>query len=429
MQKILKSPRNGCAFQGALQTVLAIKNAVPVVHSTAGCAYQNYLANSASGLASPFITADEVPGTNMQERHIIFGGASRLREQIKNTLKVIDGKLYVVLNSCPSAMVGDDVDAMVREVQEQGEKVIDGLSAGFHGDVHYGYQQILTEIFKNLPKIENSGAQKEGKLVNIFGIIPQKDLFYKGDLEEIKRILSSLGVKANTFFGKEDGSEELLKAKNASLNIVFSRWGEAAADKLTELYSIPTISFDSIPLGLEETAEFLKKVAEALKLDFAGAEAFLAEEEAELAYYFSGIRELYYQNHLAKTVDIVGDEASVIKYSKFLKKYFGAEIATAVITDFFPSDDNPESAKAESLEGLAEKIYFAQDATEIQRLIRYTESNLILASALEKGTAEKKKAPLLQVSYPAGDKVILNRTHAGLRGAVEVAEDYLREVV
>ena len=163
MQKILKNPRNGCAFQGALQTIQAIKNAVPVVHSTAGCAYQSYLAGLAS--AAPFIRTDEVPGTNMQERHIIFGGASRLREQIKNTLKVIDGKLYVVLNSCPSAMVGDDVDAMVREVQEQGEKVIDGLSAGFHGDVHYGYQQILTEIFQNLPKIENSEVTRKAHYV------------------------------------------------------------------------------------------------------------------------------------------------------------------------------------------------------------------------------------------------------------------------
>ena len=422
MQKILKNPRNGCAFQGALQTIQAIKNTVPVVHSTAGCAYQSYLAGLASGSAAPFIRTDEVPGTNMQERHIIFGGASRLREQIKNTLKVIDGKLYVVLNSCPSAMVGDDVDAMVREVQEQGEKVIDGLSAGFHGDVHYGYQQILTEIFQNLPKIENSGVQKEGNLVNIFGIIPQKDIFYKGDLAEIKRILSSLGIKTNTFFGKEDGSEELLKAKNASLNIVFSRWGKAPADKLTELYSIPTISFDSIPLGLDETAEFLKKVADSLNLDFAPAQAFLEEEAADFAYYFSSLREAYYENHLAKSVDIVGDEASVVKYSGFLKKYFGSEIATAIITDFFPSDDNPESAKAESLKNIAEKVYFAQDSTEIQGLLRYTESSLILASSLEEGTAEKKQAPIILTSYPAGRKVILNRTHAGIRGAVEVAE-------
>ena len=117
MQNILKTPRNGCALQGSLQTLQEIKGVIPVIHSTQGCAYQNYLANNCAGFGNSFITTEELPGTNMQERHIIFGGASRLREQIKNTLKVIDGKLYVVLNSCPSAMVGDDVDAMVRESQ------------------------------------------------------------------------------------------------------------------------------------------------------------------------------------------------------------------------------------------------------------------------------------------------------------------------
>ena len=425
MQTILKTPRNGCAFQGALQTVQEIKNVIPIVHSTTGCAFQNFLANSAAGFTTSFIPTEEIPGTDMQERHIIFGGASRLREQIKNTLKVIDGKLYVVLNSCPSAMVGDDVDAMVREVQEQGEKVVDGLQAGFHGDVHYGYQQILTEIFQNLPKVENSGVQKEANLVNIFGIVPQKDLFFKGDLEEITRVLASLGIKANTFFGKEDGSEELLNAKNASLNIVFSRWGNAPAEKLNALYNIPTLSFESLPLGLEETAEFLKKVANALSLDFSPAEKFLEEEAKKLDYYFSSLLEIFYQNHLAKTVDIVGDEATVIKYANFLKTHFNAKIATAIITDFFPSDDNPESAKAESLKNVAEKIFIAQDATEIEKILRYTESNLILGSSLEESVAEKKGVPLLVVSYPAYHTVILNRTHAGITGALAVAEDFV----
>ena len=167
MQNILKTPRNGCALQGSLQTLQEIKGVIPVIHSTSGCAYQNFLANKASGFGKSFISTEELPGTDMQERHIIFGGASRLREQIKNTIKVIDGKLYVVLNSCPSAMVGDDVDAMVRESQEQGEKVIDGLSAGFHGDVHYGYSQILTEVFQNLSKVDKSEVNKEKNLVNI----------------------------------------------------------------------------------------------------------------------------------------------------------------------------------------------------------------------------------------------------------------------
>lgn len=431
MQNILKTPRNGCALQGSLQTLQEIKGVIPVIHSTPGCAYQNYLANNSAGFGNSFITTEELPGTNMQERHIIFGGASRLREQIKNTLKVIDGKLYVVLNSCPSAMVGDDVDAMVRESQEQGEKVIDGLAAGFHGDVHYGYSQVLTEVFQSLPKIEKSEVKKEKNLVNIFGILPQKDLFYKGDLEEINRILSAAGIKTNQFFSFEGGAEQLINAKNASLNIVFSRWGEAPAKKLEELYSIPTLTFDSLPLGFDETVDFLKAVVEKLGLDFSLAQDFLTKEASRLNYYFSAIKELFYQQHINRKIDIVADEANAVRYSRFLKKYFGATIASAIITDFVPNEDNPETAKAESLKDLAEKIYFAQDQSEIEKILSFSESTLILGSSLEAPVSERKnvQSQLLVVSYPSYKNLILNKTHAGISGAIQFSEDYVKAVL
>ena len=431
MQTILKNPRNGCAFQGALQTVLSIKGAIPIVHSTSGCAYQNYLANKAAGFGDGFISAVEAPGTNMQERHIIFGGASRLREQIKNTVKVVDGKLYVVLNSCPSAMVGDDVDAMVREANEQDEKVLDGLSAGFHGDVHYGYSQILTEIFSNLPKIfpenndETTAEKKKEYSVNIFGIIPQKDLTYKGDLEEIKNILGKFGIKANIFFGKSDGVQELLDAKNADLSVSFSKWGIKPAEKLKQLYNIPIVSFDAVPLGLEETGSFLKEVLAKLELDAKPLEEYITEEIERTSFYFSSLREIFYQKHLNKPVDIIADEANAIRFSTFLKNYFGTTINSAIITDFVPSDDYPETKKADELKVIANRIYFSQDAGEISDLLSFTESKIILGSSLEKKIASKKNVDYVAISYPDSDRVYLSKTYAGITGSITFAEDYI----
>jgi len=434
MQTILKNPRNGCAFQGALQTVLAIKGAVPIVHSTSGCAYQNYLANKAGGFGDNSLSTLEAPGTNMQERHIIFGGASRLREQIKNTVKVVDGKIYVVLNSCPSAMVGDDVDAMVREANEQGEKVIDGLSAGFHGDVHFGYSQILTEIFGNLPKIfqeteaaDSTSTNFSGEYkatVNLLGIIPNKDLTYKGDLEEIKNILGRFGVKANTFFGNTDGVQELLDAKKADLTISFSKWGTNPAEKLKQLYEIQVLSFTSVPLGLDETTTFLKAVFDQLKLDFALAEKYLQEEAEKTDFYFSSLRELFYQKHLNKPVDIVADEANAVRFSNFLKNHFGTEINSAIITDFVPTEDYPESKKAEELASLANEIHFSQDTSEINSLLSYTNTKIILGSSLEKKSSEKKKGKLFAASYPDNDHVYLSKTYAGITGSINFTEDF-----
>ena len=185
----VKSPRNGCGLHGALQTVTEIKGIVPIVHANAGCAIQNYLADKSSGQVGSAVSGEEIFSTDALERHVIFGGASRLREQIKNTIKVAEADLYIVLNSCESAMVGDDVEAMTRESREQGEQVIECLTAGFHGDSHYGYEAVVSDILKKIKLVKEVEKEKNDRLVNIFGVLPHKDIYFKGDLEEIKRIL------------------------------------------------------------------------------------------------------------------------------------------------------------------------------------------------------------------------------------------------
>ena len=305
-------PRNGCALHGAVSTIEEIKGVVPIVHANQGCSVQNYLAQKTGGDGSADIEGFSIPGTTVQERHVIFGGASRLREQIKNTVKVIDGDLYVVLNSCESAMVGDDIDAMTKESLEQGEPILDSVLAGFHGDNHSGYAQVLTDIFKKLPEIfPAEETAEDGIRVNLLGIIPRHDIFYKGELRELKRILKAAGIRANTFFGSEGGVEELKAASHAKLTISFSKWGRQPAETLRDLYGIPVLSFDTVPVGYTEVREFVKAVLDAINgsSEFTEeTEKFFQEAEEEYRYYLGRLEEDFYSHHLNRKVGIVGDE-------------------------------------------------------------------------------------------------------------------------
>lgn len=428
MQTVIENPRNGCGLHGAVQTVQEIKGVVPIVHSNAGCAVSNYLANQASGLGNGFVSGYSIPGTDVQERHVIFGGASRLREQIKNTLKVVNGELYIVLNSCESAMVGDDIDAMTREAQEQGESVIDSLIAGFHGDSHYGYENVLADIIRKLPEVKKTEGEKIENLVNIFGILPQKDIYFKGDLEEIKRILEGIGLKVNTFFGYTDGVQELIQAPGAALNLVFSKWGIKAAKELEKLYGIQSLVYTSVPTGIREVREFVNELTEKLSLDEERAQHFLQQEEENFRYYFRGIAESFFQEHIGKKVAIVGDESNVVRYASYLKEYLGAIVETAVVTDFFPSEEFTQSAKTEQLKGIAKQVHFSQDGTEINKILRHSDVELLLASSLEDEVAEKKGILNFAVSYPVYEKAILNKSYAGIRGALTFTEDFITKV-
>ncbi|MCD7981420.1 MAG: nitrogenase molybdenum-iron protein [Clostridiales bacterium] len=428
MQTVIENPRNGCGMHGVLQTVQEIRGVVPIVHSNAGCAVSNYLANRASGSGNGYVSGYDIPGTNVQERHVIFGGASRLREQIKNTLKVADGRLYIVLNSCESAMVGDDVDAMTREAQEQHESVIDSLTAGFHGDSHFGYESVLVDIIRQLPTVRPVPEENIPNLVNVFGIVPQKDVCFKGNLEEIRRILEGIGVKANIFFGFEDGTEEFAKAPAASLNLVFSKWGIRAAKELEKLYKTQYLVFPYIPTGIREVRAFAEEILDKLALDPEPADRFLEEEERQFRYYLSGIAESFYRENAGRRIAIVGDESDVRRYSSYLSEYLGAVVTDAVITDDFPDGETTQNERAEALKDVAGQVCFSQDSAEIAKIIKNSEAQLILASSLEDEAAGRKGIPNLAVSYPVYGKAILTKSHAGIHGALTLTEDYMTKI-
>ena len=427
MQTVIRNPRNGCALHGAIQTIEEIRGVVPIVHSNAGCTIQNYLANKASGLGNGYVSGASIPSTSVQERHVIFGGASRLREQIKKTIKVVNGDLYLVLNSCESAMVGDDIAAMTKEVVEQGEAVIDCLHAGFHGDSHYGYENVVTDIIKKLPTVKKTEGEKEANLVNLFGILPQKDIYFKGDLAEIKRILEGIGLKVNTFFGPQNGVEEFKNAPNAALNLVFSKWGIKPAEKLEELYGIPKLVFSSVPVGIKEVRDFVEKVAGSLNLQEETVNTFLQKEEETFRYYFQGIADSFFEEQVGKVIALVGDESTVLRIGTFVKEYLGAIIDVAVVTDGFPGEDG-KIKKSEELKALANEVYFTQDGREIDNILVHSDVELILGSSLEEGAAKKKETVNLEISYPVYHKAILNKTYAGVNGALALTEDYISKV-
>lgn len=427
MAAVVERPRNGCALHGAVQTLSEIGGIIPIVHANGGCSVQNYLANRASGLAGGYVKGLSVPGTNFQERHIIFGGASRLREQIKNTLKVFEGEVYIVLNSCESAMVGDDIEAMTREAREQGEPVIESLLAGFNGDSHYGYEALLTDLFKKLPRVKKIEQNTDNKLVNIIGIVPNQDIYFKGDLEEISRILAGIGLKSNTFFNS-NGVKELETVQNARLNIVFSKWGIRAAEYLKEEYGTDYIVFDRIPTGFDEVKEFVNTIGDKLMLCYDVVDNFTEKEKEYFDYYFSRVSDQFYKGNFSKEVSLAGDEKTVRQIAEFIKKYLGARIKTAIITDFFPGDENPVDVKAEELKGLADNVKFSQDGKEIYGILLRSDSDIIAGSSLEEEAAENAGSHLWEISYPIYGQTVLNKTYAGIRGAITLAEDYIREV-
>jgi len=331
----------GCEFQGALRTAVEIGGLVPIVHSNAGCAVQGYLHDLYVGTALAD-GGERIPATSVIERHVIFGGTSRLREQIKNTIKVFDGRAYIVINGCESAMVGDDSAAMAKESREQGVNVINCNTAGFRAGPAHGYECVMTDLLRNLQAL--GPIDKPNAIyVNVFGIVPVEFPFYRGDLAEISRLLSGVGIKSNVFFSR-DGLEQVKRAPHAALSISFSEWGNGPAQFLETEYGTPVLRFDKLPVGFADTEAFLQAVLNKKNYNKETADTFLQGEKERFESFCESVIPYATAAH-SKTA--IGESLKIYDIAKFLSSFFGADIADDEIDGLIKIDaeNSPPVAK------------------------------------------------------------------------------------
>lgn len=406
----LQIGRYGCAFQGALRTALEIPGIVPVVHSNGGCALQGSLSDYAAGLGYGSHGGLEIPSTNALERHVVFGGGSRLREQIKNSAKVVKANLYAVLNGCEPAMVGDDIQAMVKEAVSQGIPVFASETAGFKGLPHAGYEIFMDNLIRALPLALDSkeaAPSGQGLSVNLLGIIPGVNIHFQNDLRELSSLLNGVGISSNYLFN-ENGWSQLCHLPEASLTLVFSRWGMQAARRLEELFGVPWLLIPDIPVGPDAVGEFLKTVGNALNLPSEKIEGYINKQEREFHHIFQRIFDYYYAEDVEKSVTIVSDENYGKGYGDFLSRYLGAGAVQII-----PAD-HPENGQ--------------QPHTPRQSVIS-SGSRFILGSALESRLGEELKIASLAVEYPLEDQIVLGSTYIGMNGALRLAEDYISAII
>ncbi|MEI7747883.1 MAG: nitrogenase component 1 [Chlorobiaceae bacterium] len=416
--------RNSCALHGALQVIGAIEGVIPVLHTTAGCGAQHFLGVNRLNAGGDTFGAPPVSSSNISEKHVVFGGGSRLREQLKNTIKVVEGELYFIVTGCSTEMVGDDIPAMAKEGREQDFPVIYANTPGFRGDVHQGYQLAIKALIEQLPALGKAVEVPSKRVVNIWGVVPNQDPFWSGNLEELGRLLKGIGLEPNLLFGYGQGLASWQKIPDALLNIVVSVWGEGTAKLLEQRYGTPVLAVEGLPVGAA-SARLLRAVSERLELDRQRTELFIQSEEKRLYTSLGALADTYYRAGFQREFALVGESAQVVGVSEFLTGTLGLVPRTLIITDNPPEE--VREALSILLKGLVHgdrtELFFSEDHAEITDLVVAGAAELVLGSALEKSVALELGVPFLQLSFPVADRLVLNRCYTGYRGAATLLED------
>jgi nitrogenase molybdenum-iron protein beta chain len=432
----ISRPRYGCAI-GAYHSAVAIPKVVPILDCGPGCGdkqfvslafYNGYQGGGYGGGATP-------PSINTTEKEVVFGGNDRLRELIQGSLKVIEADLFVVTTGCVSDIVGDDVQSVVGEFQRRNAPVVYAETGGFRGNNFIGHELIVRSIIDQF--LGDYDGPKEKGLVNVWTELPYHNTFWRGDLEEVKRILEGIGLKVNILFGHESaGIEEWKTVPKAQFNLVLHTWlGLQTAEHLQKKYGQPFLHVPIIPIGPLQTGKFLKEVGEFAGLDQSKVDAFIKKEEESYYKYMEDFTDFFseYWWGVPSRFAIVTDSAYALAITKYLVNQFGLIPIKAIATENPPEEyrDLISEEFRNIDEDVSIEVQFIEDGHVVEQEILNAPQPpaIIFGTTWDRDVAKELGAGIVEVSFPASYEVVLSRGYVGYKGALSLLEKIFTETI
>ncbi len=437
MSKFIERPRYLCTMGGAVATLKALPRTISILHASAGCGgnFANALNGAAGYLGSGYCAGQALPSTNVCENDIVFGGEDRLEEQIANTLEVVDGDLYFVVTGCMVDIIGDDSVSIANRFRQQGKPVFAAETGGFKGNSFKGYDIVLSKL---VAEFVEKNPVKDKQTVNLFGLVPIQDVFWKGNLNALKALINKLGYKVNTFFGEGETIENLRKSAAAGLNIVVSDvYGVQPARVFEETHGVPYI-IASLPIGPAGTEQFLHQVGAALGVDKKFVDKVVADEKARYYSYVERLGDVYNDLDLQRYSVVVADANYAQALTRFIADDLGWLPELVVITDVLSEEEQQLVTNRfdDFVSGIKPKVVFDTDTTNVSKHLnavwprnsnaRYYDSfspAFVFGSSLDRDFAEALGAAHLSVAYPISNRIVLDRAYAGCSGALRLVED------
>jgi len=446
MSSFIEKPRFACPLGGALATVGALPRVVPILHSSQGCGGNSNgaIMGAAGHLGSGYCGGASVPASGISEQQIVFGGITRLEEQLQSTTEIIDADLFVVITGCTAEIIGDDVPAVVRAYNADRNSrapLIHATAAGFKGNSYFGYDSVLQSLFRDYVV---PAEKKKKHHVNLWGAPPAFDVFWEGNLLELRRILEGIGLTVNSFFTNRDSLPVIRNSAEAELNIVVSPVnGVPAAEVFKEVHGVDHFITD-LPIGAKATETFVREVAQRLDLCKKQVETFLEAENKRYYHFFNRISDSYCDLDLQRYTVIVADTTYAVALTRFAVKELGWLPTLVAITD--PIEDDKKPPFLDLFEGILDNpkatVVYETDASQVSKHLfkRWPQSDggkysrpfspsFVIGSRLDKDFADSIKAGHLSVAYPISNRFVLNRAYAGYTGALHLVEDIFSVLV
>lgn len=226
--------QRACTFCGSRVVLYPIADALHLVHGPVGCAA--YTWDIRGALSSGPELHRTSCSTDLRERDVVFGGERQLDASLRQLISKYSPKAAFVYGTCVVGVIGDDVAAVCRSVeQDTGIPVIAVLAEGFRGTKRDGYNAATKALLTLIGRGDTSAIGQYS--INLMG-----DFNVAGESWIIKKYFEQMGVEVVSVLTGDGRVDEISRAHGARLNIVQCAGSMTPlAQAMKERYGIPFI--------------------------------------------------------------------------------------------------------------------------------------------------------------------------------------------
>ncbi|MBP5186729.1 MAG: nitrogen fixation protein NifE, partial [Clostridiales bacterium] len=251
-----------CQQINSLAALMSLEDAVFISHSPQGCVGCAIMAIDMYRVGQIHRGIRNVKNprlivTNLDQKSVVFGGEKKLRESVQKAVERYSPKLIFVFASCASGIIGDDIDAICSDLQNEypDPLIIPIHCEGFKSKIcASGFDAAFISINKYI--LKHQKVEKESGLINLFA---PTTVSY-ADQKEMERMLQLLGAKVNyiPFYSSLEKIKKIPAAEaSTSICKVFA---DEFMKTLYEEYDIP-YSHTVMPIGIRNTDKWYRGIA------------------------------------------------------------------------------------------------------------------------------------------------------------------------
>jgi len=407
----LHATRNACkvcAPLGAAMVFKGVRNCLPFLHGSQGCA--TYIRRY---IISHFREPVDIASSSFTEEDAIFGGSRNFKAGVDNAISQYAPEVVGVATTCLSETIGENMIGMIRDCQKDAAissrtPIVHASTPAYSGSHSEGFHTAVKAMVQHFAKAEAPAF--DAPTLNLMpGMVSCADL---RELREIAHLFGMNSVMlpdySDTLEGESWDEYHRISPGGTSISDIASMskalgsvemghtltTSESAGVWLEKNFNVPLFPM-GLPIGLRANDKLMAALAAISGNKTPGRllaqRGRLLDSYVDAHKYLSGVK-----------VAVVGDPDLVIAHAGFLSEIGARPVICACGTKPKKWKDLLEAEMEGGIEDV--RIMPGSDHNKLDEVIRELKPDLIIGASKVAPTARSLKIPHVRTGFPIHDR-------------------------